>query len=72
MAVGKDIASKRDQMETIQAQLNSCLHFVVDHLKTGSQGEVLKMKTTIVQQVKELTTPVGVGGVFSYPSSCQL
>ncbi len=53
----KDIASQRDQMETIQAQLNSCLHFVTDSLKTSSQGEVLKMKTTIVNQVKELTTP---------------
>ncbi len=54
----KDIASQRDQMETIQAQLNNCLHFITDSLKTGSQGEVLKMKTTIVKQVKELTTPV--------------
>ncbi len=53
----KNIASQRDQMETIQAQLNSCLDFVTDSLKTGSQGEVLKMKTTIVKQVKELTTP---------------
>ncbi len=53
----KDIASQRDQMETVQAQLNSCLHFVTDSLKTGSQGEVFKMKTTIVKQVKELTTP---------------
>ncbi len=53
----KDIATQREQMETIQAQLNSCLHSVTDSLKTGSQGEVLKMKTTIVKQVKELTTP---------------
>ncbi len=44
-------------METIQAQLNSCIHFVTDSLKTGSQEEVLKMKTTIVKQVKELITP---------------
>ncbi len=53
----KDIASQRDQMETIQAQLNSCLHFVTDSLKTGSQDELLKMKTTITEQLKELTTP---------------
>ncbi len=52
----KDIASKRDQMETIQAQLNNCIHFVTYSLKTISQGEVLKMKTTIVKQVKELIT----------------
>ncbi len=53
----KYIATQRDQMETIQAQLNSSLHFVTNSLKTGSQGEVLKMKTNIVKQVKELTTP---------------
>ncbi len=53
----KDIASQREQMETIQAQLNSCLQFVTDSLKTGSQGEVLKIKTTIMKQFKELTTP---------------
>ncbi len=53
----RDIAIQRDQMETIQAQLNSCLHFVTDSLKTGSQGQGLKMKTAIVKQVKELTTP---------------
>ena len=53
----KDIAFQRDQMETIQAQLNSCIQFVTDILKTGREGEVLKMKTTIAKQVKELTTP---------------
>ncbi len=44
-------------METIQAQLNSCLHFVTDSLKKYSQEEVLNMKTTIVKKVKKLTTP---------------
>ncbi len=53
----KYIASQKDQIETIQAQLNSCIQFVTDRLKTGSQGEVLKMKITIVKQVKELITP---------------
>ncbi len=44
-------------METIQAQINSCLDFINGSLKTNySQGEVLTMKTTIVKQVKELTT----------------
>ncbi len=44
-------------METNQAQLNSCLDSAITNSqKTGSQGEVLK-KTTIVKQVKELTTP---------------
>ncbi len=38
----KDIASQRDQIETIQVQLSSCLHFVTDSLKTGSQGEGLE------------------------------
>ncbi len=53
----KDITYQRDQMETIQAQLNSCIQFVTDSLKTGSHGEIMKMKSAIVKQVKELTTP---------------
>ncbi len=53
----KTLATQRDQMETIQAQLSSCIHFVNESLKSRSQGEVMKMKTTIVKQVKELTTP---------------
>ncbi len=53
----KTLATQRDQMETIQAQLSRCIHFVDESLKTSSQGEVMKMKSTIVKQVKELTTP---------------
>ena len=53
----KDLAIQRDQMETILAQLSSCLDFVRESLKTDSQGEVLMMKTNIMNQVKELTTP---------------
>ncbi len=51
----KTLATQRDQMETIQAQLSSCIHFVNESIKTSS---VVKMKTTIVTQVKELTTPL--------------
>ncbi len=50
----KIIATQRDQMETIQAQLSSCIHFVNESLKTSS---LVKMKTTIVKHVQELTTP---------------
>ena len=53
----KDLAVQRDQMETILAQLSSSLNFVGESLKTSSQGEVLMMKTNIVNQVKELTSP---------------
>ena len=53
----KCLATQRDKIETIQAQLNSCLNFVKESLKTENKAEVLKMKTTIVNQVKELTTP---------------
>ena len=52
----KCLAFQKNEIETIQAQLSSCLDFVKESLKTESQAEVLKMKTTIVNQVKELTT----------------
>ena len=57
----KDLAIQRDKMETILAQLSSCLDFVGESLKTGNQGEVLMMKTNIVNQVKELTSPFQPG-----------
>ena len=57
----KDLAVQRDQMETILAQLNSCLDFVGESLKMGNQGEVLMMKMNIVNQVKELTSPFQPG-----------
>ena len=53
----KGLATQRDEMETIQAQLSSCLDFVRKSLETESQGDVLMMKRNIVKQVKELTTP---------------
>ena len=54
----KSLAAQRDQIETIQAQLSSCLLFMRENLKTGNQGEVLMMKSTTVRQVKELTTDI--------------
>ena len=51
----KSLATQRDELETILAQLGSCLEFVRESLETSSQGEVLKMKMTIIKQVAELT-----------------
>ena len=53
----KDIAVQRDQIETTQAQLGSCIDFIKESFKTtSSQGEVLRMKTSITQRAKELIT----------------
>ena len=53
----KGLAAKSDQIETTLAQLSSCLHFMGESLKTGTENDVLMMKMNTVQQVKELTTP---------------
>ena len=52
----KELAVQSDQLETTLAQLSSCLGFMRESLKTGSQEEVLSMKSSVVKQVKELTT----------------
>ena len=52
----KSLAAQKDQLETTQAQLHSCEGFVRQSIKTECQREVLKMRKTIVQQAKELTT----------------
>ena len=51
----KNLAAQRDEIETIQAQLGSCLSFVTESLRTGSQGEIMKMKKRVVRQINEMT-----------------
>ena len=52
----KDLAVQRDQIETTQAQLGSCIDFIKESFKTtSSQGMVLRMKTNITQRARELT-----------------
>ena len=53
----KGLAAQSDQIETTLAKLKSCLHFMRESLRTGSESNVLMMKANTVQQVKELTTP---------------
>ena len=52
----KDLTVQRDQLETTQARISSCLSFLKEGLETGSQEEVLSTKSTVIKQVKELTT----------------
>ena len=53
----KGLAAQSDQIETTLAKLNSCLYFMRESLRTGSESDLLMMKANTVQQVKELTTP---------------
>ena len=51
----KNLAAQRDQFELVQTQLSSCLDFVSESLRTGSEGEILAMKKPVVKQIKEVT-----------------
>ena len=51
----KGLAAQKDQLELKEAQLQSCRRFVQESLRTGSQGEILRMKRSLVRQIKELT-----------------
>ena len=48
----KNLEAQKDELETIQTQLASCLSFVKDSLRTGSKGEIMKMKSTVMKQIK--------------------
>ena len=50
----KSLVAHKDEVETVHAQLVSCLSFVRESLRTGSQGEVMKMKKAVVKQIKEM------------------
>ena len=51
----KNLSAQRNELETVQTQLASCLSFVRDSLKRGSEGEVMKMKNGVMKQIKEMT-----------------
>ena len=52
----KNLAAQKDEVETVHAQLASCLSFMRESLRTGSQGEVMKMKKAVMKQIKEMTS----------------
>ena len=54
----KRLATQKDEMETVQTQLVSCLTFVKESLKRGSQGEVMKMKKGVSRQINEITDSI--------------
>ena len=54
----KGLAAQRDQIETTLTRLNSCLHFMRQSLRTGSEEDVLMMKSRTKKQVQELTIPL--------------
>ena len=51
----KNVSAQREEIEILQTQRNSCLHFVTESIRTGTPGDVMKMKHAIVKQVQELT-----------------
>ena len=50
----KNLTAQMDEVETIETQQMSCLSFVKESLRTGSQGEVMKVKKAVMNQVKEM------------------
>ena len=54
----KALAVQRDKIETILAQLSSCLLFMGESLRAANKDDALMMKTNTVNTVKELTTPL--------------
>ena len=52
----KDLAAQRDQVEITQVKLTSCLEYAEGGLKTGTDGEVLEMKSSVIKRIKQIST----------------
>ena len=52
----KDLAAQRDQVEITQVKLTSCLQYTEGGLKTGTDGEVLEMKSSVIKRVEQVST----------------
>ena len=51
----KNVVAQQDEVETVLTQQVSCLSFVKESLSTAHQGEVLRVKKTVMKQAKEMT-----------------
>ena len=56
----KTLATQKEEIETAQVQLSSCMAYVDGSMETSTHSEVLAMKAPILKQVKELTTSVNL------------
>ncbi len=54
----KNLATQKDQFQTVQTQLASCLKYVEGSLKTGTEGEILAMKAPVVKQIQQIAAEV--------------
>ena len=52
----KSLAAQHDQIERSQTRLDGSLQFVRESLRTSKEGEIVMMKSTLVKQVKDLTS----------------
>ena len=52
----KDLVAQRDQVEITQVKLTSCLEYADRGLKTGTDGEVLEMISSVIKRVKQIST----------------
>ena len=52
----ENLTTQRDELELKIAQLKSCHEFVKESQCTCSQGEILRMKNSLVKQIGELTS----------------
>ena len=50
----KKLSAQREEVEILQTQRESCVHFVRESISSGSPENVLKMKAGVVKQVREL------------------
>jgi tripartite motif-containing protein 2/3/tripartite motif-containing protein 71 len=50
----KNLAAQKEEVEVVQIQLVSCQSFVKESLRTGSKGEVMKVKKMIMKQVRKM------------------
>ena len=52
----KTLATQKEEIETVQVQLSSCMAYFDGSMETSTNSEVLAMKAPILRQVKQLTT----------------
>ena len=51
----KSLVAQRDQVEITQVKLTSCQEYAEGGLQTGTESEVLAMKTPVLKRIEEIS-----------------
>ena len=54
----KSLSCQMDQLEMLQTQVSSCIQFTHESLRSGTDGDIVSIKTPVIQRIDEILNTI--------------